>query len=109
MKTEFEKERELLENNSNSINNSKKKLQINGPLNIISFAFKQMMTNVKPNGKPYLQHKIKDVAQFVCDNFVDEEGQPLSMSTVQTYLSPNRTDKDPNSDVSVKFLSDGRK
>ena len=34
---------------------------------------------------------------------VDEEGQPLSMSTVQTYLSPNRTDKDPNSDVSVKF------
>ena len=103
MKTEFEKERELLENNSNSIHNSKKKLQINGPLNVIAFAFKQMMTNVKPNGKPYLQHKIKDVAQFVCDNFVDEEGQPLSMSTVQTYLSPNRTDKDPNSDVSVKF------
>ncbi len=103
MKTEFENEKELLENNSNSVNNSKNKLQINGPLNIIAFAFKQMMTNVKPNGKPYLQHKIKDVAQFVCDSFVDEDGQPLSMSTVQTYLSPNRTDKDPNGDVSVKF------
>lgn len=79
------------------------KLQINGPINIITHAFKQMMFNVKPNGTPYIQYKIKDVAQFICDNFVDENGQPLSNATIQTYLSPNRTDKDPNSDTTIKF------
>lgn len=59
--------------------------------------------NIKPNGKPYIQYKIKDVAQFICDNFVDENGQPISQATIQTYLSPNRTDKDPNSDMKVRF------
>jgi hypothetical protein len=62
-----------------------------------------MMVNVKPNGTPYIQYKIKDVAQFICDNFVDENGQPISQATIQTYLSPNRTDKDPNSDMKVRF------
>ena len=62
-----------------------------------------MMFNVKPNGKPYIQYKIKDVAQFICDNFTDENGQALSNATIQTYLSPNRTDKDPNTDSTIKF------
>ena len=103
MKSEFEKEKELTENNPGSGNAKHIKLQINGPINIITNAFKQMMVNVKPNGTPYIQYKIKDVAQFICDNFVDENGQPLSNATIQTYLSPNRTDKDPNSDTTIKF------
>jgi hypothetical protein len=103
MKSEFEKEKELTENNPGSGTAKHLKLQINGPINIITNAFKQMMVNVKPNGTPYIQYKIKDVAQFICDNFVDENGQPLSNATIQTYLSPNRTDKDPNSDTTIKF------
>ena len=83
--------------------NPKIKLQLNGPINIVTNAFKQMMVNIKPNGKPYIQYKIKDIAQFICDNFVDEHGQPLSQATIQTYLSPNRTDKDPNNDIKVRF------
>ena len=52
----------------------------------------------------FLNEMLRNIkAKVLQDNFVDEQGQPLSMSTVQTYLSPNRTDKDPNSDVSVKF------
>ena len=103
MKTDFEKEKEQNENNPGQTINPKITLQINGPLNILTNAFKQMMVNIKPNGKPYLQYKIKDVAQFICDNFVDENGQPISQATIQTYLSPNRTDKDPNSDSVVRF------
>lgn len=103
MKSEFEKEKELTENNSGSGAAQHLKLQINGPINILTNAFKQMMVNVKPNGTPYIQYKIKDVAQFICDNFVDENGQPISQATIQTYLSPNRTDKDPNSDMKVRF------
>jgi HD superfamily phosphohydrolase len=103
MKSEFEKEKELTENNPGSGAAQHVKLQINGPINILTNAFKQMMVNVKPNGTPYIQYKIKDVAQFICDNFVDENGQPISQATIQTYLSPNRTDKDPNSDSVVRF------
>ena len=103
MKTDFEKEKAQNENNPGTTENPKIKLQLNGPINIVTNAFKQMMVNIKPNGKPYIQYKIKDVAQFICDNFVDEHGQPLSQATIQTYLSPNRTDKDPNSDSVVRF------
>lgn len=103
MKTDFEKEKAQNENNPGPTENPKIKLQLNGPINIVTNAFKQMMVNIKPNGKPYIQYKIKYVAQFICDNFVDENGQPLSQATIQTYLSPNRTDKDPNSDSVVRF------
>jgi hypothetical protein len=103
MKTDFEKEKAQNENNLGPTENPKIKRQLNGPINIVTNAFKQMMVNIKTNGKPYIQYKIKDVAQFICDNFVDEYGQPLSQATIQTYLSPNRTDKDPNSDFIVRL------
>lgn len=103
MKTDFEKEKDQDKNNTGEKSNDKIKIQLNGPINIITHAFKQMMVNVKPNGTAYIPYKIKDVAQFICDNFVDENGQPLSQATIQTYLSPTRTDKDPNSDLSVRL------
>ncbi|WP_260255224.1 hypothetical protein [Epilithonimonas hominis] len=43
------------------------------------------------------------MATFIHKNFVDENGNPLSMETLQTYLSPRRNDKDPNSDLQVNF------
>jgi hypothetical protein len=99
MKTDFEKEQQ-----DKTINTtSSVKIKLNGPINIITNAFKQMMNNIKPNGSPYISYKIKDVATFICENFTDENGQPLSLSTVLTYLSPNRTDKDPNNDAAVKL------
>ena len=50
-----------------------------------------------------IQGKIKDVSQIICLIFEDEKGEPLSQATVLTYLSPNRTDKDPNNDIKVRF------
>ena len=103
LKTKLVREKEEEYNKSNTATKTGLKIQINGPINIITHAFKQMMVTINPNGKPYIPYKIKDVAQFICDNFVDEKGQPLSQATIQTYLSPNRTDKDPNSDTAVKL------
>jgi hypothetical protein len=103
MKTDFEKEKEQNENNPGATINPKIPIQINGPINILTNAFKQMMVNINPNGKPYIQYKIKDIAQFICENFIDENGKPISQATIQTYLSPNRTDKDPNNDMKVRF------
>ncbi|WP_313032041.1 hypothetical protein [Soonwooa sp.] len=84
-------------------NQKMEKIRLYGPLNIMTNAFKQMMTDVKPSGLPYIQNKIKDIALFICNNFEDENGNSISKETVQTYLSPNRNDKDPNSDNSVKL------
>ena len=103
VKNDFEKENQEKQATENSSNIPFQKIKLNGPTNIITNAFKQMMVDVKPNGKPYIQGKIKDVSQIICLIFDDEKGEPLSQATVQTYLSPNRTDKDPNNDIKVRF------
>ena len=103
VKNDFEKENQQKKAAENSSNIPFQKIKLNGPTNIITNAFKQMMVDVKPNGKPYIQGKIKDVSQIICLIFDDEKGEPLSQATVLTYLSPNRTDKDPNNDIKVRF------
>ena len=103
VKNDFEKENQEKQATEKSSNIPLKKIRLNGPTNIITNAFKQMMVDVKPNGKPYIQGKIKDVSQIICLIFDDEKGEPLSQATVLTYLSPNRTDKDPNNDIKVRF------
>ena len=79
------------------------KIQINGPINILTDAYKQMMYEVKPNGTPYIKYKIKEVTKFICDNYLDEHGNELSPLTIRTYLSPTRNDKDPNNDWKIKL------
>ena len=103
VKNDFEKEKFENLNIDSGSNIPFQKIKLNGPTNIITNAFKQMMIDVRPNGKPYIQGKIKDISQFICEIFVDEKGEPLSQATIQTYLSPNRTDKDPNNDIKVRF------
>lgn len=99
LKLKYELEDKKSKANSKSVN----KIRLVGPLNILTNAFKQMMTDIKPSGLPYIQNKIKDIALFICENFEDENGNPISKETVQTYLSPNRNDKDPNADNAVKL------
>jgi hypothetical protein len=103
LKQELEKEKKELAQQSNPSLQPKIKLRINGATNILVNAFKQMMNKKGTNGKPYLHYNIKEVAEFICDSFVDEFGEPLSKATVQTYLSPNRIDKDPNNDDKIKL------
>ena len=103
LKQELEKEQKELAQQSNPSLQPKIKLRINGATNILVNAFKQMMNKKGTNGKPYLHYNIKEVAEFICDSFVDEFGEPLSKATVQTYLSPNRIDKDPNNDDKIKL------
>lgn len=101
LQAEYEKEQEEIRSKTKSLNSDSQKIKINGPLNILTNAYKQMMNSIKIAGNPYLPYKIKDIAQFICNNFVDENGNPLSITTVQTYLSPSRNDKDPNNDRAV--------
>ncbi|MFZ2283465.1 MAG: hypothetical protein WAV86_06285 [Lutibacter sp.] len=79
------------------------KIRINGPINILTDVYKQMMNSSKPNGKTYISHSIKDITKFICDNHLDELGNELSPNTIRTYLSPTRNDKDPNNDTKIRI------
>ncbi len=103
MRSEYDKEQQEKLNNAKLAKAPTLKIRLNGPINILTDAYKQMMNDVKPNGKPYIAYKIKEIAKFICDNYVDENGNELSMLTIQTYLSPTRTDKNPNNDWKIKL------
>jgi len=103
MRSDYEKEQLEKFNSTKLVKVPSLKIRINGPINILTDAYKQMMNNVKPNGKPYLEYKIIEIAQFICDNYLDENGNELSIQTIKTYLSPTRTDKNPNNDWKIKL------
>ena len=84
------------------------KIKLCGPINIITDAYKQMMFTAKPNGVPYIQNKIKEIAEFICDNHLDDKGNEISYQTVLTYLSPTRIDKNPNNNWKVTIKSDSK-
>lgn len=101
MRADYEKEqRENLENVL-SEKATTFKIRINGPINILTDVYKQMMNSPKSNGKTYISHSIKDITKFICDNYLDEFGNDLSPNTIRTYLSPTRNDKDPNNDTKI--------
>lgn len=103
MRSEYDKEQQEKLINAKLAKAPTLKIRLNGPINILTDAYKQMMNNVKPNGKPYIEYKIKEIAKFICDNYLDENGNELSIHTIQTYLSPTRTDKNPNNDWKIKL------
>ena len=103
LKCQLEKEQAEEKNKIASEKKPTLKIRLNGPINILTDAYKQMMNDVKPNGKPYIEYKIKEIAKFICDNYLDENGNELSIHTIQTYLSPTRTDKNPNNDWKIKL------
>lgn len=101
MRADYEKEqRENLENVL-SEKATTFKIRINGPINILTDVYKQMMNSPKWNGKTYISHSIKDITKFICANYLDELGNELSPNTIRTYLSPTRNDKDPNNDTKI--------
>jgi hypothetical protein len=100
---DIEKEKQEAISKANQVVVPTFKIQINGPINILTDVYKQMMYEVKPNGTPYIQYKIKEITKFICDNYIDEHGNELSPLTIRTYLSLTRSDKDPNNDWRIKL------
>ena len=79
------------------------KLKLNDSINILTDVYKQMMVFSKITGKPYLDYPIKKIAEFICDNHIDENGNELSYHTIRTYLSTTRNDKGPNNDNKIRL------
>jgi len=103
MRSEYDKEQQENVENVLLEKASTFKIRINGPINILTDVYKQMMNVPKLNGKMYINHSIKDITKFICDNHLDELGNELSPNTIRTYLSPTRNDKDPNNDTKIRI------
>lgn len=84
---------------------AKTKIPIRGNLNILVDAFYQLLHEKKSNGLPYLDSNTKEITNFIVENFVDRDGQPISESTVRTILSPNKPEKRPKSDNRINLGS----
>ena len=59
-----------------------KKLKLNCNLNIFVDVLYQMQAELKEKGKPYLEATTQEIAEFVTNNFIDKDGQPISIASV---------------------------
>ncbi|MEI8047009.1 MAG: hypothetical protein WCI92_06500 [Bacteroidota bacterium] len=57
--------------------------------------FFQLTTELKIGQNPLLSISTADLAEIICQNFSDKEGNPISRFTILTILDPNRPDKRP--------------
>lgn len=76
-------------------NKQMQKLKINCNLNIFVDVLYQMQHELKEKGKPYLEATTQEIAEFMANNFVDKENQPVSIATVRTILTPSKIAKRP--------------
>ena len=72
-------------------------VQVNGNINILVDAFYQLM-QVKVDGKPYIDSTMTSVANMIVENFVNQKGERVPLSTVKSILSPGKVEKRPSCD-----------
>lgn len=84
-----------------------KKLKLNCNLNIFVDVLYQMQNELKEKGKPYLEATTQDIAEFMVNNFIDKDNQPIPLSSVRTILTPSKIEKRPKADKKIdlnKFI-----
>jgi hypothetical protein len=70
--------------------------QFNCQTNIFVDVFFQLTKEISVDGKPLLNAGFNELAQFITDNFIDKNGNPLSLNTVKTILNTSRPEKRPS-------------
>lgn len=71
------------------------KLPFNGELKVFCDVFYKLMNTTLADGRPKLPWSITQATQHICNSYCDENGNPLSPSTVRTYLSPSKIESRP--------------
>lgn len=91
MRSEIEKEKELEQNNKQTI----KKLKFNGNLNQLVDIFYQLSRELFVDGKSFIDASNGDIVNMIVNNFIDKDNNEISPQTVETILKPSRGDKRP--------------
>jgi hypothetical protein len=82
-------------------------LRWNENINKLVDLFYQLAFEISTRDKePLLEVSSANLANFIVNNFIDQDGLPLSLDTVQTCLKPGREDKrpQPHSRIQLKYI-----
>jgi hypothetical protein len=74
------------------------KMRINGNANVLVDIFHRLHYEYKTDGKPYIDNTPTEIANMIVGTFLGKEGKKLSLSTVQSTLSPSKIEKRPSCD-----------
>lgn len=77
--------------------------QFNCQTNVFVDIFFQLTKEISVDGKPLLNASFNDLAQFITYNFIDKNGNPLSLNTVKTILNTSRPEKRPSLEKRIKL------
>jgi hypothetical protein len=77
--------------------------QFNCQTNVFVDVFFQLTKEITVDGKPLLNIGSNDLAQFITNNFIDKNGNALSLNTVKTILNISRPEKRPSSEKRINL------
>lgn len=79
--------------NLSSSSKSSHKLQWMGKSKILITLFYDLYSNVENSGEPFIRASKEQIKNFLLNNFIEKDGQPLSASSIDTILTPSKEDK----------------
>lgn len=79
--------------NLSSSPQSSHKLQWMGKSKVLITLFYDLYSNVENGGEPLIKATKDQVKNFLLNNFIEKDGQPLSPSSIDTLLTPSKEDK----------------
>ena len=100
-----EYKRRILKVNTSLPSGNHKKIPINGHLNVLADVFYQMLFEYSEGDGFYLDSTISEVSEMIFKVFSDKFGEDLSIGTIRTMLSPNKSDKRPKENKRIKLQS----
>ena len=79
------------------------KLQWRGNINQLITFFYDASNQVFVNGKPILNASKKQIAKLLIENFIQKDGEPVSISTINTIFTPSKELKRPPNNKRIIF------
>jgi len=69
------------------------RIRVNGQINVLVDVFLQMIDKIKVEEGMFIETSRQNLRDFILANFNDKNNKPYSFHTINTYLKPQRTDK----------------
>jgi hypothetical protein len=77
-----------------ALDNARNKLKWNGgPATLATLFHELSKESFSNSSKPYLEADHKELFEFICFNFTDENGNSFSEASIKTYLDPKKKTK----------------
>jgi len=89
--------------NSGNLVEDNSKLQWRGNINQLITFFYDASNHVLVNGKPILNASKKQITKLLVENFIQKDGDPVNISTINTIFTPSKELKRPPNHKRIIF------